>query len=59
MTGRGRFHLLRWGNREIPAESMADIRCLLALEVGASTKQMGQGSSLGWKVSLYKWYLDL
>ena len=51
--------MLRWGNREIPAESMADIRCLLALEVGVSTKQIGQGSSLGWKVSLYKWYLDL
>lgn len=51
----GRLHLLRWGNREIPAESMADVRCLLALGVGASTKQMGQGSSLGWKLLLCKW----
>ena len=44
---------------EIPAENMADVRSLLALGLGASTKQMGQGSSLGWKLSLYKWYLDL
>lgn len=38
---------------------MADVRCLLALRVGASTKQMGQGSSLGWKLLLRKWYLGL